>query len=137
MSITWNTDADMTPAQAQAEHAAQEAVRWAVRDALLAAPDGMTNLELFDVFGPSAVKRLNDLKRHHGYSYTREYIGPRTWLYRLQPPTAAVPSRPKQTRVPHLRPFGPDADRIVAEAARILRARRAALAAAPRPATLF
>jgi hypothetical protein len=87
MSITWNTDADMTPAQAQAEHAAQDAVRWAVRDALLAAGDtGCTNVQLCAAFGPSAVKRLNDLKRHHGYTYTRQYIGPRTWQYVLHPP---------------------------------------------------
>jgi hypothetical protein len=89
--ITWNTDHDMTPAQARAEHAAQDAVRWAVRDALLAAGDtGCTNVQLCAAFGPSAVKRLNDLKRHHGYRYTRQYIGPRTWQYVLYPP---VPDR--------------------------------------------
>jgi len=79
---TWNTDADITPAQAQDEKAAQEAVRWAVRDALLASPDGMTNTELYTRFGASAVKRLNDLKRHHGYDYRRQFVGPRTLALR-------------------------------------------------------
>lgn len=124
MSVTWNTDADMTPAQAETEKAAQEAVRWAVRDALRDAPEGLTNLELYDRFGPSAVKRLNDLKRHHGYRYTRQFVGPRTWRYVLLKGTAPVTA-----------PAATITSRMVSEAARILaragRARRASLPPAP------
>lgn len=134
--ITWNTDADMPPAAAQAEKAAAEAVRWGVRDALEAAgPAGLTNLELYARFGPSAVKRLNDLKCHHGYRYTRQFEGPRTWRYVLLTGTTPVPL-----------PAAPITSRMVSEAARILaragRARRrssssVAAAPEPQPGTLF
>lgn len=126
MSVTWNTDADMTPAQAQAEKAAQEAVRWAVRDALLASPDGMTNTEMYARFGASAVKRLNDLKRHHGYDYRRQFVGPRTWRYVLIEPGAVTsPSAPTPSVT----------SRMVSEAARILARAGRARRASSRPLT--
>lgn len=85
MSITWDTDHDMAPEQAAAEHARQDAIRWGVRDALLAKPQGLTNTELYARFGPSAIKRLNDLRTHHGFDYTREHEGGHVWRYRLVP----------------------------------------------------
>lgn len=92
MTMTWGTDADMTPQAAEAEHARQDAVRWAVRDAVLAQP-GITNTELFARFGPSAVKRLNDLRKHHGYDYAREHVGGHVWRYRftVAPPQPGTP----------------------------------------------
>lgn len=95
MSVTWNTDNDMTPEQAQSERARQDAIRWGVRDALLAKP-GVTNSELFARFGPSAIKRLNDLKKHHGYDYAREHVGGHVWSYRF----TVVPVEPARTPRP-------------------------------------
>lgn len=132
MSITWNTDHDVTSVQAEAEHAAQDAVRWAVRAALLTAGEaGMTNRALYARFGASAVKRLNDLK-HHGYTYTRTYVGLGTWRYVLAPAPAPSATPPPPTVT----------DRQVSEAARILRAhrdqvRRVALPHEPTPVGLF
>ena len=82
MSITWNTDHAMHPAAAKAEHDRQDAIRWAVRDALIATP-GLTNDELYARFGPSAIKRLNDLQQHHGYTYAKEHVSGHTWRYRF------------------------------------------------------
>lgn len=89
--ITWNTDHDMAPAQAASEHARQDAIRWAVRDALLTQP-GLTNTELFARFGPSAVKRLNDLRKHHGYDYAREHVSGHVWRYRFTVTPATTPA---------------------------------------------
>jgi hypothetical protein len=132
VSIIWNTDDDVTPAQAAAEHASQDAVRWAVRDALLAAGSaGLTNRTLCARFGASAVKRLNDLK-HHGYTYRRTYVGLHTWRYVLELAPPPVAPAPPVTVT----------DRQVSAAARILRAhrdqvRRVALRHEPTPVGLF
>lgn len=116
MSVTWNTDADRPATDARADKATQERVLWAVRDAMRAARAiGLTTGALYAIC-PSGVRRLNDLRRLHGYDYTRTWDrAQKTWRYVLIEPADVVRPAIAPTVV----------DRAVSEAARILaRARR-------------
>jgi hypothetical protein len=120
---TWNTDADMTADQAKAEHAAADQLVWAVRDALrIAGAAGLTTGELYAI-GTSAVRRLNELKRHHGYDYRRSYVSRGVWRYVLIDPADVVPpaAKPRVT------------DRLLSEAAKLLASARRRPSLPPAP----
>jgi hypothetical protein len=130
---TWNTDHDMTADQAKAEKAAADQLLWAVRDAMRAAGTvGLTTVELYRI-GTSAVRRLNELKRQHGFDYRRTYVSRGVWRYVLIEPADVVKPAAKPRVI----------DRLLSEAARRLgRAgaearRRSTDPAEPHPVSLF
>ena len=125
--------AEMVAAQADQARRATKKAR--ILSALQAAgPLGVTNATL-NAITYRYTGRVQEL-RDAGYDIESIDDGDGRWRFVLRRPDPQPGPRTHQARRPR-RVFGPEADRIVAEAGRILRARRSALAALPRPATLF
>lgn len=83
MTVVWQP----APDQTRQDIEDRRAVRAAVRDFLLerGAAQGATTPELYARFGPSAVKRLNDMRADptEPWDYDRERISRTAWRYWL------------------------------------------------------